>query len=71
MEDPGLQPIDAALGSGQAARERRRGQPEADCIGAGNRLVQLVEPIERRDRPEHLLARQERVVGDVSKTGSA
>src|SRR5437016_16969 len=69
VQDARLELRDAALGRRQTAREYRRGEPEADRIGARDRLVERPEAVQRRDRAEDLLAGEEGVVADALEYG--
>ena len=55
---PGLELVHEPLRRGQVAGEDRRGEPERDRVRAADRVVERVEAVERRDRPEDLLARE-------------
>src|SRR5438093_4832524 len=65
VQDPGLQLLREALYGAEVAREDRRREPELDAVRTSQRLVQGREAVERGDGAEDLLAREQRLVGDV------
>src|SRR5262245_9414086 len=69
VEDPGLQLLGETLHRVEVTREDRRREAEGHGVRALERLVERGEAVERRHGAEDLLAREERVVGDLLEDG--
>jgi hypothetical protein len=65
VQQPGLRLVPEPGCRGEARGEDRRRQAVLDGVCTLERLVERCEAVQGRDRAEDLLAREERIVGDV------
>src|SRR5438876_1233192 len=65
VQETGLRLVREPLRRFEVLREDGRGEAELDGVRPAQPFVEVADSVERRHRPEHLLARQERVVADA------